>query len=616
MSEIAQSRLKWSKYFLRGGFVKIVTISLTIFALILAGCGKNESERNNLPDQQPTTDRYSAVEDSTESFDPIANPQAPSGGELTTWGSGFPKSLNMWLDYNSFSKEIMDLLYGCLVTLHSTKNEPVGILAQTWSVSPDGKTFVFTVHKDACWSDGTPITAADFQFYYDVIMNPKNMTSLFRVDLKRFNRPEIIDEKTISITAHTAHWSNFWSAGSIVAFPRHAWKDLDFNKINFDFPIVSGPYRIKELQKNQFLLLERRNDWWGRVKKYNAGKYNFELIKYKFMEDQIKVLEAFKKGDFDLYPVYTSSLWMKQTDFDAVKNGWVVKQKVYNLEPKGFQGFAINLRREKFQDVRVRLALCYLINRESMNEKLMFNQYFLLNSYFPDLYPDNVNSAMPMVHFNPDTARVLLKAAGWEVGADGLLVKNGLPLEIVFMHDNSDLRHLNIYIEDLKKVGIKASIEQLSQSTKTKRMDNFDFDLIWVNWNAVRLRDPEAVWHSSTANQVASNNYTGVKDAIIDSLIEMQKTEMSLDKRNDILRAIDKRLCEIVPYVFLWNADNTRLLYWNRFGTPKFVLDKYFREDCIVTYWWYDSQKAAALQEAMKKNSPLPKEPFEIHYQE
>jgi microcin C transport system substrate-binding protein len=592
--------------------VKIINLSLVICALILSGCGKNQNNQNRQQTRQNISNVTPTNIDSTGDYDPIANPQAPTGGELTTWGSGFPKSLNYWLNNQSTASEAMGLLFEGLVSLHSTRNEPIGMLAQSWEISPDGKTYIFSIDKRASWSDGKPVTAEDVQFYYDVIMDPKNMTSVFRVDLKRFDRPEIINDKTIKITAHEHHWS----AGGMVAFPKHAWKDLDFNKINFDFPVVSGPYRIKELQKNQYLLFERRNDWWGRSRKYNAGKYNFENIKYKFMEDQIKVLEAFKKGDFDVYPIYSSSLWMKQTDFDAVKNGWVVKQKVYNMEPRGFQGFAINLRREKFKDVRARQALCYLLNRESMNEKLMFNQYFLLNSFYPDLYTDNVNHAAPMIHFNPDTARALLKAAGWEVGADGMLAKNGRPFEVSFLNYSEDLRHLNIYVEDLKKIGVKASIQQFSQSTVHKYMDKHDFDLYWANWGASRLRDPEAEWHSATADQTASNNYPGVKDAFIDSLIELQKTEMSLDKRNDILKAIDKRLCQIVPYVFLWNADNTRLLYWNRFGTPRNVLDKFDRDNCIVTYWWYDAKKAGTLQDAMKKNSPLPKEQFEIRYQE
>jgi microcin C transport system substrate-binding protein len=585
-------------------------------SLAIIGCNQNKSSGNKETVPPPKSSSPAVTAAQTGDLDPITDTNAKAGGTLNTWGSGFPKSFNVWLDNNTLSQEIMGLLFEGLVALHSTKNEPVGVLAESWTISPDGKKFSFKMNPNARWSDGKPVTAGDVQFYYDVIMNPKNMTSIYRVELKRFKRPEVIDDRTLSIEALETHWSNFWSAAGLVAFPRQVWKDVDFNKQNFDFPVVSGPYKIKTVEKNRFCLLERRDDWWGRTRRYMQGKYNIGFIKYKFMEDRNKVLEAFKKGDYDVYPVYTSSLWIKQTDFEAVRKGWAVRQEIFNREPIAYQGFSINMRREKFKDVRVRQALSYCINRELMNEKLMFNQYFMLNSYYPDLYPNNSNPDAPVVRFNPDTARALLRAAGWEVGGDGILAKGRKQLEVSILTQSDDLRHLNIYIEDLKKIGIKAGIEQLSLSSVRKRIDNHDFDLIWQNWSASRLRDPEASWHSSTADQIASNNPSGVKDATIDSLIEKQKTEMNSDKRDAILRLIDKRLCAIVPYVLLWQADHHRMLYWNKFGTPRYVFDKFDREDCIVVYWWVDPAKETALRQAMKAGTSLPIPPPEVRYTE
>ena len=109
---------------------------------------------------------------------------------------------------------------------------------------------------------------------------------------------------------------------------------------------------------------------------------------------------------------------------------------------------------------------------------------------------------------------------------------------------------------------------------------------------------------------------SGVQDPLIDQLIDSQKTEMNLDKRNEILKKIDRRLNEIIPYVFLWQSDNHRLLYWNRFGTPEFVLDKYNREDVIITYWWVDAEKDNLLNDAKKKNITLQKLPEKIVYSE
>jgi microcin C transport system substrate-binding protein len=584
-------------------------------AVLLFGCGEKKKDEGQDGSSSTIPSEKIIVEEKGE-YDPIANPKAIKGGTYTSWGSSFPKSLNVFLDYNSFSNEITGLMFESLVALHSTKNDPVGMLAESWEISNDKKTFTFHIHPDAKWSDGKPITAEDVQFYYDTIMDTKNMTSIFRVDLQRFERPKVVDEKTVEVTAKEAHWANFWVAAGMFAFPKHAWSGADFNKQNFEFPVVSGPYRLKEVQTNRYIIMERRADWWGSIKKYNQSKYNFDYIKYKFMADQNKVLEAFRKGDFDTYAVYTSSIWANQTQFEQVQKGWVVRQSIYNKEPKGFQGFALNLRRQIFQDVKVRKALCYLLNRELMNEKLMFNEYFLLNSYYPDLYANNINQDIELAKYDPEKARALLNEAGWHVGADGFLSKDGKTFEVSFLTSQVDLRHLNIYVEDLKKVGIKAKIEQVSQSTESKREDEHDFDMTWKNWGASRLRDPEASWDSSTADQLATNNSSGVKDPEIDSLIKEQKTEMSLDKRNYILKKIDRRLTEIIPYVLMWQADHTRLLYWNRFGTPQYVLDKFDREDSITTYWWLDQEKDKALKEAMKNNTSLPLGPEKVVYKE
>ena len=397
-----------------------------------------------------------------------------------------------------------------------------------------------------------------------------------------------------------------------MAFPKHAWAGKDFNQIRYEFPVVSGPYKIKTFREDRYVELARRADWWGFKKNWNRGKYNFEKIRYRFMNDQTKALEAFKKQDINAYAIYTSSIWMKQTDFDALQKGWAVKQRIFNKEPIGFQGMAINLRKPQFQDVRVRRALNMLLNREAMNEKYMYNQYFLLNSYYPDLWEGNQNPTAPLYKFNPDSARALFAEAGYKVNAQGVLEKDGKPFAINFITSQEDLRHLTLFQEDLKKVGVVATIEQMSQSTLRKRLDDADFDLYWVNWGAGRLRDPEASWNSTTALQKGTNNLAGVQDKVVDSLINLQKTEFDLAKRNEILKALDNRLAEIVPYVLMWQCDHHRILYWNRYGTPEKVFDRFNREDAIPVYWWLDPTKSAALDKAMKAGESLPVPEYDV----
>ncbi|MBN1980150.1 MAG: ABC transporter substrate-binding protein [Chitinivibrionales bacterium] len=594
---------------------RVLFLSL-IGAGLIAYIGCSKKSGNTSGGSGTASDASAITIESGGALDPIANSGAQKGGSLTIPGGTFPKSLNYYLDNSTLTKSVFDLLFEPLITLHSTKNDAIGVLAKSWSISEDKKTFTFTIDPKAQWSDGKPVTAADVQFFYDVIMDAKNQTPLFRVDLKKLARPEIINEKTIRIKTTESHWYTLWSAGLMRAFPRHLWKEANFNKLNFEFTVVNGPYKIAEIKTNHAVTLHRRTDWWGLDKQYSRYKYNFDTINFKFIDDQNKTLETFRSGMFDFYAIYSAQMWTKQTTFDEIKNGWIVKQNIYNKRPIAFQGFAINLRKSQFQDVRVRRALCHLLNRELMNEKLMFNEYFLLNTYFPDLYPDNKNPDAPFYEYNPTKAAKLLDEAGWKVNAKGQREKEGTGLRIGFMNTNNDLRHLNIFIEDLKNVGIEASVEILSQSTLRKRIDSHEFDLHWQNWAAPRLRDPETEWHSSTADKIATDNIPGVKDSVIDSLIQVQRTEMSLEKRNTICRAIDKRLTEVVPYSLLWQTDHTRLLYWNRYGTPTSVLDKFRDEEVITTYWWFDRQRDAKLQEAMKSKTALTLEPNKIQYAE
>ncbi len=591
---------------------KVIVYILLIFCgFCLFQCGGDSVKKSSSFDNETKYEGQLIGEE-----DSIANPQAKLGGTLRTWGGAFPKSLNMWRSYTSFTANIMGLLFEPLISLHSVDNRPIGILAESWEILPDKKTYRVRLRKEAKWSDGKPVTAHDVQFYYDVIMNPSNLTPIFKIGLKRFDRPKVINDFVFEITANTTHWKNFWEVGGITPLPKHIWENIDFNEQNFEFPVVSGPYHLDSLKKNRSMSLKRRVDWWGRSLAYNKYKYNFNFIKYRFMEDRIKTLEAFKKGDFDVYSIYTAKIWEKQTHFEAVKQGWVNREKIYNHKPMAFQGFAINLRKKKFQNVLVRRALAYLLDREKINEKLMYNQYFIQNNYHPDLYPNNVNPQAEMITYNPAKARQLFKEAGWLVNEDGQLEKDGQIFTINFMvFSTGTLPHLTIYLEALKKVGVVAGIEQLSYPTIKKRLDERDFDLHWMNFGASRLRDPESLWHSESAVKKGSNNIPGLINPEVDALIEKQKNIFDINKRNDIIRQIDSILVKEMPYVLLWQADHHRLLSWNKFGRPSFILDKYNDEISLITYWWYDEEKYSVLEKARKNNQSLGLNDRVVRYQ-
>lgn len=551
------------------------------------------------------------VEGWKETANPFASAEVETGGELVVYAGPYPRSLNYLLDTSVLSADVFGNLYDTLLGMNPLNFDFEPGIAKRWSVSDDKKTITVWLDPLATWSDGQPITAEDVVWTWNAILDPKNLTGPNKIDLERFDAPELRDDGSIRFTAKEAHWKNLLTIAGLNVLPKHVMATQDFNKINFEFPVVSGPYRLAELKEGFYSRLERRDDWWQRKFVRNQGLGNFASLRFMYFQERDNAFDAFKKGTVDFFAVYTAHQWVNQTSGEKFDRNWIVKQKVRNYNPIGFQGFAMNLRRPPFDDVRVRKALALLLNREEMNRRLMYDQYFLHRSYFEDLYSPEHPCPNPQIPFDKAAARELLKEAGWKANPEtGLLEKNGKPLRFTFLtRDASTDRFLVIYKEDLKDVGIELDIAQKDWSAWMKDMDDYNFDMTWAAWGGSIWRDPESQWSSKEADRPSGQNITGFKNKRVDELIAEQRTEFDLDKRNEICREIDSILVQEFPYILLWNINYTRLLYWNKFAMPPTVLGKYGDERAAYTLWWYDEDAAADLSDSISAERSLPRRP-------
>jgi microcin C transport system substrate-binding protein len=549
---------------------------------------------------------------------PLASPDAVPGGTLVFYAHQPPKSLNYYLDNNSFTSLIFDMLFDSLLGSDPLTADFVPGLVCRWTISDDKRVFTLEIDPAARWSDGRPVTAADVKWTFDQLMSPTNQTGSFKVGLETFTNtpPKVLGERTIQFTAAEVHWRNLLVLGGIQVLPSHAWTNADFNKLNFEFPVVSGAYRLGTIKENVEVRLERRANWWQRSRLSARGLLNFQTLACRFYAEEENAFEAFKKGEVDIYPVYMSRLWNKEAVGEKFDRHWIVKQKIRNHRPVGFQGFAMNTRRPPFDDLRVRQALAYLLNRDLMNRTMMFNAYFLHRSYYEDLY-DKANACTNAFYgYDPAKARALLQEAGWKADPQtGLLAKDGKRLTFTFLtRDASSDKFLAVYSEDLKKAGVEFKIERKDMAAWSRDMDAFNFDMTWSAWGSSLFKDPEEMWASKEAERPSGNNYTGFRDARVDALIEQQKAIFDLQARNRICREIDARIAAQVPYALLWNLDYTRLLYWNKFGVPKTVLDKFNDERAVFAYWWYDADSAAELKGAVASGAALPPRPESVDF--
>lgn len=536
---------------------------------------------------------------------PASDPLAKKGGKIRIYSHQFPRSLNYYLEQFTTTARIFTSLYEPLTAYHPFTLETIPHLARDWKISSNKKKFTFYLDPNARWSDGKPITADDVIFTYDTIMNPKHATAVFRISLSRFLKPVKEDELTVTFEAKEVHWNNFNDiASSIFILPKHYFEGKDFNKENMDFPVVSGPYKITEVKKNRYVKLERRGDWWQRAYPFNEGRNNFDQIVYKVYNEEAVALQAFKKGDIDIYPVYSAFVWVEEAKGDAFDKNWIAKQRIFNQKPIGFQGWAMNTRREIFADKRVREAMTLLVDRKLMIDKLAYGEYDPTNSYFPDFYLGNEKNPNTPSEFNIERARKLLKDAGWKPNAEGILEKEGKLFQFSILdRDKKTEKYFTVFLEKAKEVGIRASIDTMDLASWSERVDKYDFDMTWAAWGSGVFKDPESQWYSKYADEQGQPNLPGLKIPAVDKLIERQKSEFSLNVRNELLKQLDQIVYKEYPYVLLWHLPSTRLLYWQKYSYPKLPLGKYGDESFSTDYWWYDEEKDKRLIQSMSNKS-------------
>ncbi len=550
--------------------------------------------------------------------DPVASPRARKGGMVRFNGSQPPKSFNYYIDCNTYTRMMFALMYETLIGTDSQTLDFVPGLARRWSVSDDGKEFTFVLDPRAKWSDGVPVTAEDVKWTFDRIVDPRNDSGQYRAVFEVFESPVVLDERTVRFRLKPGtpkDWRDLNKCGSLYVMPKHCFDGCDFNKLDLLDAPVSGPYRISKVEERVRTEYSRVENWWRRDFPSCRNTCNFDRIVVRYYMSNENAFEALKKDMLDVYPVYSARIMAYETLGERFQKNWIVKRRVKNHNPIGYQGFAMNLRRWPFDDLRVRRAMAKLIDRETMNRTLMSNEYFLLNSFYTDLYDANHPCTNAFHRYDFDAAESLLAEAGFAKDAQGRLCRDGRRFAFTFLSRSAgEDKFLAPFRQNLERLGIEMKIDRCDFANWMKQMDAFNFDMTWSAMSGSLFKSPELLWLGSEADRPQSANHVGFKSARVDELIAAEKSMTRMTDRNAVYREIDAILTAQCPYAFLWNIAETRLLYWNRFGMPDTVLSKYGDEESVLTYWWHDEDRAAELKEARDAGAFLPALPLRVDY--
>lgn len=570
-----------------------------------------------------------------QQFDYV-RPDAPHGGRIVTqiaqWsGNQNPVTFNTLNIYvlRGDGAAGMGLTFASLMTASADEPGSVyGLVAKEVEISDDRKALRFFLRPQAAFHDGSPLTADDVAFSLTTLRDeghPNIATQLLDID-----EIAVEDEHTLFVRLKPESGRSLPNTvASMPIFSRAWWEGRDFQASLSEAPLGSGPYRLSGYRFGGHVEFERVGDWWGNDLPVMTGRYNFERIRYEYYRDRTASFEAFKKGNITFRQEFTSRIWATAYDFPAHAEGRVIKELVPDGRPSGAQGWFINMRREKFSDPRVRLALVYAFDFEWTNTNIMFDSYQRTHSFFEnsplkaegapgpdelalleplrDQLPEEVFGEVfvPPVSDGSGRDRVMLqkaselfKAAGCERRSGRLLTPDGEPFTIEFLDDDPTFEpHHNAYIAGLKLLGIEASYRVVDAAQYNERLKRFDFDMVVSRFSMPLYPDQaiEQFFASDRAEQEGSYNLAGIAEPAIDALLKKVIHAEDWDTFAVASRALDRALRAKHFWVPQWFRPVHWFAYWDMFSRPENVAAY---SPGVLDTWWFDEEKATRIGKA------------------
>lgn len=562
------------------------------------------------------------------------NPDAPKGGELRLAASGTFDNLNPYIIKGVSAPGLSLTFQTLLVSTDDEAFSEYGLIAQSIEMPEDRSSVTFNLRPEAAFNDGKSITADDVVWTFETLMEKGH--PFYRAYYANVKQATAENPHRVTFTFNMAGNRELpLIMGQMPVLPKHAFEGKDFAATTLTALTGSGPYRVKSVDAGRRIVYERVKDWWAKDLPIMRGQYNFDTISYEMFRDETVLLQALFSGAYDFRQENIAKAWQEQYDGQrAVQSGQIIKEEIPHSLPAGMQGFAYNIRRPVFADPRVREALNYAFDFEWSNKSFAGGSYKRTSSYFANSelaasglpqgreleileafrgqVPDEVFTAE---YKNPQTsgsgadmrgqlskARSLLEAAGWTMGKDKLLTKDGKPFKFEFLLSSpAFVRWVEPMIGNLKRLGIEASVRVVDTAQYQNRMDNFDYDVTVETFGQSLSPGNEQrdFWGSEKADVNGSRNTIGIKNPVVDALIDKIISAPDREELIAATRALDRVLLWNYYVIPQWHISYHRIAYWNKFGKPE-ISPKYGLG--VVNTWWVDAQKAAALKTRQSGN--------------
>jgi len=567
-----------------------------------------------------------------EKFDYV-NGGAPKGGRARLFSVGGFDSLNPYSFKGNSASIVGQTMDSLMTNALDEAGSEYGLIAEAVKRATDFSSVTFKLRPEAKFHDGSPVTPEDviwsmttlkeahpaYNFYYKNVVSGEKTAD----NEVTFKFSETGNRELPQIVGQLPILSKTWWKGKDAR-----GKERKLTETTLEPPLGNGAYKITKVKAGDSITLERVDDYWGKDLPVNRGSSNFDELQVIYYRDSTVSLEGFKGDLYDFRVENSSKDWATGYDFPAVKRGDVVTEKITLKNSDGMQGYAFNIRREKFADARVRRAFNFAFDFEWANTNLFFGQYVRTSSYFSNSElaatglpgPEELAILVPLKdklppevfteeYTNPSYASPadkrknlrmagkLLAEAGWTTGNDRTLRnEKGEAFTLEFLLVSPLFERIVLpYVQQLKLLGIQATVRTVDDSQYTRRTQTFDYDIIVGNWGQSLSPGNEQrdFWGSESAGRDGSRNLIGIRNEAIDKLIDY--VIFATDRKGLITatRALDRALLWNHYVVPMWHIPYERVAYWNRFGKPEIQPDYSIGFPSI---WWFDEAKAAKVK--------------------
>jgi microcin C transport system substrate-binding protein len=532
-----------------------------------------------------------------------ANPSAKKGGTIKYAATGTFDSLNQFI-LKGVPASGLGLIYDTLMT--STLDDiftRYPLIAESVMIAKDNKSIIFVIDKNAKWHDGVKITADDVVFTFNTLIEKGNPTyASYYADVENVEK---IDEQKVRFNFKKVHNRELpMILSELTVLPKHFYKKRKFDETTLDLPLGNSAYEVDKIDAGRSITYKRNEDYWAKDLPINKGRNNFDTEVFEYYRDDTVAVEALKAGDYDIRTENIARIWQTAYDTEQFKAGKLKKLEIPHDLPTGMQCFILNLRKDKFSDIKVRQALELAFDFEWANKTLFYNSYARTRSYFSNSiyeakgkpeglelsilkkFKNNLPKELFETEYNPPKTEgdgnqrenlrksiALLKEAGWSVVDKKLQNQKGEAFNIEFLINSSTFeRVIEPYISNLARLGIEAKIRLVDPAQYIKRTDDYDFDVVVSTIPSSQIPGNElrTYFSSKFADVKGGNNLSGIKNEIVDKLVDKIITAKNKDYLIAYTKALDRVLQfnhYVVPH---WNIKTFRLVHWDKFSKPEY----------------------------------------------